>query len=192
MTLQEVQAYLNGKTIAMVGNSVSLFNRSYGADIENHDVVLRMGICLGANSDKVESLGKRTDVWASNASKEWREEYFERLKDIKCMLFLFPYHRRFYPPENGYRGRKADYLRLKRRIGAKPSTGALVLRFLEKYIRYKKISIYGINNFQDDPWTWKTAYPDKPFDIGPHDGNKERKFFEDVVARRRKKIRWWK
>lgn len=69
-----------GRTVALVGNAASLFEKSYGAEIDEHDVVVRMNKAANLwtryHSDKTH--GKRTDVWMMfNVG-----EYKHRVPDI--------------------------------------------------------------------------------------------------------------
>lgn len=52
------------KSVAVVGNSQSLFDRSYGADIDKHDVVIRFNKPAPFMMEDVESThGSKTNIW---------------------------------------------------------------------------------------------------------------------------------
>jgi hypothetical protein len=65
----EMIEWFNGKKVAIVGNATSLFEQSYGKDIDSHDVVVRINraapICFLKNKREMKKTqGLRTDVWA--------------------------------------------------------------------------------------------------------------------------------
>jgi hypothetical protein len=180
LELSKVKEFFDNKDIALIGNSGKLLEQSYGSQIDSHECVIRINLFFGKGSNKVESLGKKVDAWASGASEEWRKKYFRIYKSIP-ILVLCPFHRYFEAPDNCYKGGRGDYLRLKQRVGCKPSTGCMVINFILKYINYKKLSLYGIDGFKNLPWTWKTNHPDEDFYCPHNKDNKEIKYLEKLV-----------
>lgn len=60
--------WFDGKTIAIVGNAQSLFNKEYGSEIDSHEVVIRInrGIESCFDNNALLSHGKKVDIWAFN------------------------------------------------------------------------------------------------------------------------------
>lgn len=60
--------WFDGKTIAIIGNAKSLFDKTYGSEIDSHDVVIRINKGLEACSQPkyLNSHGKKVDVWCFN------------------------------------------------------------------------------------------------------------------------------
>lgn len=69
-----------GKSVALVGNASSLFDRKYGSEIDSHDVVCRMNRAAMLYTKFFEFLshGNRTDVWFV-----WRLKEYEFAKQVK-------------------------------------------------------------------------------------------------------------
>lgn len=63
-----MKEWFDGKTIAIVGNAQSLFGKTYGDEIDSHDVVIRInrGIETCFNDRAMISHGKKLDVWVFN------------------------------------------------------------------------------------------------------------------------------
>lgn len=69
--------WFDGKSVAIIGNAQSLFSKSYGKEIDSHDVVLRInrGIEVCFDDKALSSHGKKLDVWAFNLYRTL--EYFD-------------------------------------------------------------------------------------------------------------------
>lgn len=68
---QQIRELIDGKSVAVVGNALSLFDHAYGAEIDAHDTVIRMnrtGSYYGTVADKpytgAEAHGTKIDIWA--------------------------------------------------------------------------------------------------------------------------------
>jgi len=75
--MQVYEDWFNGKSVAVVGNAASLFDRAYGKLIDSHDLVCRMN--NGFYNIAASSHGTRTDVlvysqWATIRRSVKREE----------------------------------------------------------------------------------------------------------------------
>ena len=137
--------FVNQK-VALVGNAMSLFDKEYGNEIEEHDVVVRLNrgamIFTAFNSEK--SHGKRTDVWMFWSVVEYKEE----IKDVKCKLMHMAHVGRSYRTQ-----KKVDFYypidmrdKIKRHVGNhhNPSTGLMALDYIYNS-NPKLISIYGFD-----------------------------------------------
>lgn len=72
-----MKEWFDGKTVAIIGNAQSLFGKTYGNEIDSHDVVIRInrGIETCFNNKDVVSHGKKLDVWVFNLYRTL--EYFD-------------------------------------------------------------------------------------------------------------------
>lgn len=138
--LTEVINFIKGKSIAIVGNSVSIFNSKYGKEIDNHDVVIRFNKGF---PDKPESQGTRTDILilACKLSNEEMKKY-----NPKYTI------RRLNVPEYDF---TCDYVflydfihQISGGLGARPSSGLMAIEFALRH-EAKKVDVYGFTFFKD-------------------------------------------
>jgi hypothetical protein len=63
-----MKEWFDGKTVAIVGNAQYLFQRTYGEEIDSHDVVIRInrGIETCFDDKAKISHGKKLDIWTFN------------------------------------------------------------------------------------------------------------------------------
>ena len=80
MTFDE---FVSGKSVAVVGNSQSLFNKNYGSLIDRHDVVIRFNKPANLYCDEyLDTHGEKMDVWAFWAVGAFYHRVLNREKDI--------------------------------------------------------------------------------------------------------------
>ena len=68
---------ISGKNIILVGNSVEILEYKYGDVIESYDVVVRFGRGV-PTPDKVQAIGKRTDIWITGLLRQKWEKFFPK------------------------------------------------------------------------------------------------------------------
>jgi hypothetical protein len=80
-----MREWFEGKTVAIIGNAMSLFDKEYGKEIDAHDVVVRLNkaAMLYDKFDAENSHGKRTDVWMFWRTAEYKK-YFSKI-DVKIL-----------------------------------------------------------------------------------------------------------
>ena len=63
-----MKEWFDNKSIAIIGNAKSLFNKNYGSEIDSHDIVIRInkGIEVCIQPQYLKSHGKKIDVWTFN------------------------------------------------------------------------------------------------------------------------------
>jgi len=143
-----MKEWFEGKTVAVVGNSLSLFESNYGSEIDSHDVVVRINKAAILYTKKLayESHGKRTDVWVFWNTSEYRN-YFRRIpSNIK----------KIHAGHQGRVSRNANdvhllypdayYTELKKHAGKhnNPTTGLITLDYISK-CNPKFVSVYGFD-----------------------------------------------
>jgi hypothetical protein len=161
---------VNNKTIALVGNSTSLFDTEYGKEIDSHDIVIRMNKAAIFYPEICSiSHGEKMDAWCF-----WTVGAFSRSlkedKNIPDKMVRAFYDKnstmKFQACVNGHKTYTERYIdetfssglfnNLKRNLNIiseqdnaiYPSLGITVLRWLT-YNSIKNISVYGFD--------WKTT-----------------------------------
>ena len=149
---------LSGKSIAVVGNGPSELGKGHGAEIDGHDIVIRINnyATKGYETD----YGRRTDVWMKCGAADVKHEM--RDADIKAILYtedllVEPVISSFarYPEEEIAKGLIVDYIEkgdhdaFKAEIGAAPSSGALLIERLRR-IQGVTVDVYGFSFLEPD------------------------------------------
>lgn len=145
--------WFDGKTVALVGNAQSLFDFSFGKEIDDHDIVVRLN---GATYelpklDAAKSHGSRTDVWGMWSSIDYIKQipYFNG-KTIHLWKFSPAPVTYVAAPQIKAVGKKV------------PSCGLLMLDLLARS-GAKHIDMYGFD------WKKTKTFTAESMHIGPHD-----------------------
>lgn len=82
-----MKCWFENKTIALIGNALSLFDTEYGLEIDSHDVVVRLNkaAMLYEKFDVKKSHGTRTDVWMFWRAGEYKNHFSKIDNKIKKM-----------------------------------------------------------------------------------------------------------
>lgn len=157
---------LSGKSIAVVGNGPSELGKGHGAEIDGHDIVIRINnyVTKGYEPD----YGRRTDVWMKCGAADVKHEM--RDADIKAILYtedllVEPVISSFarYPEEEIAKGLIVDYIEkcdhdaFKSEIGAAPSSGALLIERL-RHIQGVSVDVYGFSFLEPDELRDSSAF----------------------------------
>lgn len=143
-----MKQWFEGKTVAVVGNAISLFDKDYGQEIDSHDVVVRMNkaAMLYTRKEVSKSHGKKTDVWVFWNAAEYKNFFNKIPGNIKKM-------------HAGHQGRTPNnihlvdfvypnepYKELKKKSGnhANPTTGLIFLDHLSR-CNPKHVDVYGFD-----------------------------------------------
>ena len=144
---------VKNKTVAIVGNAKSIFDKKNGKEIDSHDIIIRFNRGF---ITKPESQGRRTDILILAVNLNLDEKsafnsqyYVNRSKKTTCGSITI---------ENKFR---AD---LKELIGKQPSSGFMAIKLCDQA---KSIDLSGF-----DFGKTKTFYNPEGF-ITPHDYDKE-------------------
>lgn len=170
------------QTIALVGNASSLWEGTFGPEIDEAQCVIRLNqgafIPLFA-----ESTGVRTDVLlmslnGNSLEKAWM--YSRARRRARTVVAMTPRDRTFlgidldrliptYPVQ--------WHQELHELLGARPSTGAMAVDLLRRTVdSVDQISVYGF-----DFWGSPTTYTGK-IKAAPHDPEAEEKFVRESVG----------
>ena len=162
--------YCQGKKVLVVGNSVSLFNKSYGEFIDSFDVVVRMGKGYPWPEFK-EHLGTKTDVWVlsilrANHYKEFKGTPYQILNISQMSIYdkeksTTSVSKHFYEDDfelyNDYflMGNISQTRSLIKRaygkvdINDRASQGTLTLAYFTNIIKsYKELHVIGFDFFE--------------------------------------------
>jgi hypothetical protein len=147
-----MKQWFEGKTVAVVGNAMSLFDKCYGAEIDAHDVVVRINkaAMLYTRQEASKTHGTKTHVWVFWNTSEYKSFFSKVSKHIKKM-------------HAGHQGRTpsniqavdfvyqdAPYKELKKKSGKhnNPTTGLIILDHIAS-CSPKQVDVYGFD--------WKTT-----------------------------------
>ena len=151
--------------MAIVGNAQSIFNHKYGAEIDDHDVVIRFN--RGFVSDK-QAQGTRTDILilACDLTAEEVAQFnavyvLNRSHKTKCGDVTF---------------KNVIRQKLKQKTGAQPSSGFMAI-WLCRYAKAKSIDLYGFD-FERTP----TFYNPVGY-VTKHNYNEEEKQVRELAEK---------
>jgi len=170
VNINTVYKMFRGKSVAIVGNAQSLFDYKFGAEIDTHDVVIRMN--MGYKIKQSESQGVKTSILTVCDNIKLNKLYEDKPEFrflcligneiVKYSLPRYPFKNKFfvYP--------KKVCMQLKKTLdGNYPSSGAQMIFFV-LLSGVKKIDLYGFDFLK----THTFYAEERTFPI-PHDFNKE-------------------
>lgn len=169
----DLLADLDGRSIAIVGNARSLADGTLGASIDDHDVVLRMH---KAPMPQTQSHGAKTD-WLALGMPVPLDLLAERAPDRLLWMTKARKRLRFrlVARPGFYRHPITDWQALADKLGAPPSTGALVIDLVARS-QAARIDLYGFDFFAS-----LSASGSRTADQVPHDFAAERDFVEALI-----------
>lgn len=159
--MKRVEQLVAGKTVALVGNAISLTQGENRAlEIDSHDVVIRMNAGLPTVVGS-RYIGKRTTIWATAKhfgmlNPDCAMMVFMKLTklgDQHWGMFLLDRHR----PYPMVRWSQALEDEVKEFVGADPGTGIRLLYWLKRIAHPKWVSIFGMDCWST-PSNWSKKY----------------------------------
>lgn len=168
--------WFENKTVAVIGNAMSLFDKDYGEEIDAHDVVVRINkaAMLYTRKESSKSHGTKTNIWVFWNTTEYKNFFTSIPKHIKKIhaghqgripsnihLVDFVY------PDNLYK-------ELKKHSGKhnNPTTGLIILDYLS-HCNPKHVTVYGFDWKETPTFT----DPDKRRErMCPHDYEVEKEY----------------
>jgi hypothetical protein len=163
MNEAEFAKYVNGKTVAVVGNGPQQIGKNTGAEIDSADIVVRFNTFDLTNH--TDDYGTRTDVWANGCAGNYDDDryldiakkckyviwryspvglnnqqnilnFFDRCRRANIKIHIFP-HKRLNQCTQEYPEFDASYVGM--------TTGFQFLWYLKKHMQPKQIKIYGFS-----------------------------------------------
>lgn len=155
-------AELEGRSVALVGNARALAEGRQGAAIDAHDIVVRIN---RAPMPSPASHGARTDWLALGIPPAAADR--ARLRPAR--LLWMPWKRRrldwaMAGAPGFYLHPRADIAALQARLGAKPTTGALVIDLLLR-ARLASLDLHGFDFFASNSLSGRRTAADVPHDF---------------------------
>jgi hypothetical protein len=183
-----VNKWFDNKSIAIIGNSLSLFNKDYGTLIDSHDVVCRLN--KGMVQVPLKSHGKKLDVvFASkwNIVKYFYKKYIIKNNmhnDIKFVICsrqgrddITPSINQeiYYYPLERHKEFKCNILNLSKKQD--PSTGIIALDIIS-HTNPKSVSMFGFD------WKKTPTFYDLDREKEPHFYELEKKYCLDYFIKK--------
>ncbi|RWR13731.1 glycosyltransferase family 29 protein [Paenirhodobacter populi] len=177
----DLLADLAGKRVALVGNARALADTMHGAEIDAHDLVVRIN---RAPMPSPESHGLRTD-WLALAV---RLDAAERARLHPARILWMSHKRKRLDWDTAtspgfYLHPLADYRALKARIGAQPTTGAMLIDL------FSRSDMAGLTLFGFDFFASLSLSGHRTAEQVPHDFSAEARFVFDLMGRDSRIIR---
>jgi hypothetical protein len=170
---EQLMQELGGKRVALVGNARALGGHTQGAQIDSRDLIIRinrapmtstqshgmrtdwLALATSVSASAVDKLAPKRLIWTSHKRKRLRPWMVRHAGFV-----LFPRDR---------------YAAMKVRMGAQPTTGALLIDALVQSDA-KSIDLYGFDFFASLSLSGR-----RTADAVPHDFNAERAFVEALI-----------
>lgn len=171
--LRALLNFLDGKSIAIVGNATSLLDHQYGGLIDEHEIVTRMNMGFPINPA---AQGTRCDLWCFSSYRATRRSPQDFVAPRS--VWMSPKYRdqpdhgldcHFYPI--------SYWRKLHRRLGARPSVGAMTID-LVSHAKPRRVTIIGFDFNRSKSFYENRTVP------GPHDFAAEQRYVMDLVKER--------
>ena len=142
---------IDKKTVALVGNSQSLFDYQYGSEIDDHDVVIRINNTAIYYDDNRRTHGTRNTIWAFwdvlkflTSQQQYRgprtDEFFA-LRNFHCLNLYGATDKAFELDDVEF---GSDIKRKCKKELGNPSAGSILLYLLNEYTP-RWVSVYGMD-----------------------------------------------
>ena len=146
---------VEGKTIAVVGNGPSEIGKGKGAEIDSHDIVIRINNYQTKGFEQ--DYGSKTDIWVKCSSDDIEHE----LRDENIQLIVYEPDYKRHVVIDGYMEalndslREIDYfdyedhVKLRKKLNLFPSTGLVLAEKLLTCCNVAKLDLYGFSFLAD-------------------------------------------
>jgi hypothetical protein len=175
LEFDSLAAYFEGKSVALVGNARSLSNSEFGTDIDNHSVVIRLNTAPMTSSL---SHGTRTDVVATSVILTKA-----RFDELKAGMIWWMTPKPMALPgwmtrlSRYYRYPEVDHAALMSKLGARPTTGLMVIEMLHS-LPCQSVDMFGFDFFSSFSLSNERAMAPSA-----HDFSKERNYVYALTER---------
>jgi hypothetical protein len=158
--LPEIKDYIKNKRVAIVGNAKSIYDKDYGQEIDDHDIIIRFNRGFPT---KPESQGTKTDIiiLACELTIDEKMQYkamysINRSHNTKC---------------GNYTIQNIDRQRLRNAIGKQPSSGFMAI---DLCLEAKSIDLYGFD------WGETPTYYNPDGYITQHNYDREKQLIKQM------------
>lgn len=169
----DLLAALRGKEVALVGNARALAHSQMGAEIDAHDIVVRINLAPMPNA---ETHGTRTD-WLGLATRLTKPDR-TRIAPGRILWMSHKRKRLDYDSATSpgfYLHPLNDYEALKNHLGAQPTTGAMLIELLLQS-DLAKLDLYGFDFFAS-----KSLSGSRTAEQVPHDFTAEAEWVKGLL-----------
>lgn len=169
--LDEFADIVEGKSVAIVGNALSLLNGliPHGTEIDSHDIIVRMNMGIPGTHFRPgihltpERVGSRTDVWATakyfGIEPTCKLGIFMKLTELgdKHWGYFQEKRRKTFPLVRWPQELETE---VRDFVGADPGTGIRLVYFLKRHSAAKSISVFGMDCWDTlSNWSLKPNTP---------------------------------
>lgn len=168
-------AMVKDKTVAVIGNSQSLFNHAYGSEIDSHDIVIRINkaAMLYTRFDAEETHGRKTNVWAVWDINTFDQSSLNKFTGTKAHVGT-----KNTGPLADYTSPREWIQELRDNGIRNPSSGLILLHILSKS-EAKQVDVYGFD------WKKTMTFTDNTFKDKHHTFLLEEQYcFYHIFARK--------
>lgn len=155
--LNKLKEFIKDKSVAIVGNSQSIFSKKQGQNIDNHDIIIRFN---KGYPIKTESQGTKTDILFLACTLTPEEIYkFKPTYTIKRSSFCgtkctFDLN---YQDSNQLQQVSNDECNKRKLKCSQPSTGFIAINFVLS-TEYKSMDLYGFDGLQSPTYYNPSGY----------------------------------
>lgn len=173
-----IKDLFTNKTIAVVGNAISLFDTSHGEEIDSHDIVMRINkgalICFGDVKPEIaNSHGTQTDIWVlAKVSQELKQVYQSNRHHVPVVITTHSYESSV---PDLYYACTENIEKLHKDFDARPSTGIRILDYIKDF-GWKTLDVYGFD------WKKTDTFYDQNRPREIHNYKKEQEYCRAVLA----------
>lgn len=173
-TIEDFAQYVNGKTVAIVGNAASLLDKNLGKEIDEAEIVIRLNLGIVSTQS---SQGSRCDVLGISLPLD--SEKVDRLFSPKYIIWLTPRTKHFSLRRRHHLMNTVIYPKFLwkkefKKLNARPSSGYMVISFLTEILKPKSIKVYGFDFAKSSSLTSPTRTKK-----APHDFEKEKLIIQE-------------
>lgn len=184
VSLEEIQHFCSGKSIALVGNGSCLLKKRHGKLIDSHDIVIRMNYGMPIQRSLADYTGRRTDIYIGSMSRP--EAVLNQLRgsNPKYVFKLIRASSNVSPKllelPNFFLGDIKEYREVRSEFnGLKPSTGAVALSFLINNIEYANVAVFGFDFFKSASRAGRNRF--NSYLYKDHDPQLEQRYIQKII-----------
>lgn len=182
--MDEIIDFINGKSVAVIGNATSLFNKHWSKEIDSHNLVWRMNKGVNLSPNQIEKTTNRCEIYSAGGPRGCAKtcefttnlpKYSIFMSSNEANMGRCPKHFYKIPIIVLRELKEILYFETDKKEVA-PSTGLIVIYFLLKQTDVAQVTIFGFDFFKT-----KTFYRGKLGHYGSHRPKREKELFDQLV-----------